>query len=152
MHWRLVAGLTVLAACASSGQTDAFSQDIFFGRYEFEGSVTGERSVSGTVEVTEGRFSMSTSEGSCTDRISQQRSRDLHLGCPGIRLVLRRAAEGPDEYATVSIPVEESVDKEVCVEYREDTTGRRYCVRTQVQTEIRMISRSGRVVLRRIGG
>jgi len=153
MRWLMYRGLAAAAGCASAGNgLETF--DELVGRYEFENAIAGEGEVAvrGTVDVGRYTFVLSTNQGRCSGRVPPARGRGMTLSCSSMRLEIRRTADGPDEHATLYLPLPETVHREQCVEYREDTQGRRYCIRTEVQPETRMVNRGMRVTLRRIEG
>lgn len=145
--------LLALTACASGGRTaGSLDRDIFYGSWQFTGAVYGQNTtaVNGILDIGPAFYDLTSTVGNCRNRMPPTRQRDLGLGCRGLSITLRRLENGEvDEWAVVRVTVEESIRKDVCVEWREDTQGRRTCIRTQAQPEFQSVSRTGRVRLER---
>jgi hypothetical protein len=139
----------LLAACGVRAPAPAHpSWEPTFGQYVFEGLLVGRLpvTVSGTLTVGPEGFSLSSTHGSCRERLSRPWVAPwVSVSCPGIRLVFRLAGEGPFEDGTATVTVQQTQESQHCT-YNADGTQR--CItreeRVDAPTEVHIqVRRSG---------
>lgn len=150
---RLLAPLSflALAACAHAGtaSSDPVGWESLYGTYEFEGSIVEDpgrsTAVSGTLRLGDGRYYLTTTQGTCDGRLAPTPRTDLSWGCrDGMSvLILRRGDEIATE-GTASIQVVRFVDWEVC---HIDSDGTQVCTMRSQRT---MVTKSGRITIRKV--
>lgn len=135
--------LVLLCACGGRApQAVHSSWEPTFGQYVFEGSLVGRApvTVSGTLTLGPEGFSLSSTHGSCRERLSRPWVAPwVSVSCSGIRLAFRLAGEGPIEDGTATVTLQQTQEGQHCT-LNADGTQRCITVEQRVDapTEVRI--------------
>jgi hypothetical protein len=129
--------LALLAACGVRAPAAVHpSWEPTFGLYAFEGALTGRTpvTVSGTLSLGPEGFYLSSTHGSCRERLgSPWAGPNVGVSCPGIRVGFRLAEGNMPEDGTATVTVQQIRERQQC---KLNADGTQVCITVEDQVEV----------------
>ncbi len=129
--------IALLAACGVRAPATVHpSWEPTFGGYVFEGSLTGRNpvTVSGTLSLGPEGFYLSSTHGSCRERLGRVWvAPNVGVSCPRIRVGFRLADGSVPEDGTARVTVQQIRERQVC---KTNADGTQSCITVEEQVEV----------------